>query len=295
MTLSTKRPYPALALAMQTVPAIPNDVHEIDYLCSLIAKALAEVPLLRGQLVLKGANALRKCYFEQSRRSKDLDYSTLTDIPAAALSKGMQEAVNRLRTILGSRGATSVSCCEHCFTTAPPVPLAAYDFSCTFPWRTEPTVVAVEVSLDEKIIAAPKQRKLIHAFDEPLTASIAVYSLEEIVAEKLRALLQWTRQTVEKGRTSMPVARTYFDLWWLLTERKPRLKLKGFDQLLWDKCAVRAVSFQGSESFFHPALVQLAKTNWKLQLAGLVADPPPVEMALSDTQSAVARLLAKAM
>ena len=92
----------------------------------------------------------------------------------------------------------------------------------------------------------------------------------------------------------MPVARTYFDLWWLLTERKPRLKLKGFDQLLLDKCAVRAVSFQNSDSFFHPALVQLAKTNWSSQLEGLVGALPTAEKAIDGTQRVLEKLLTKA-
>jgi len=59
---------------MQAARATPEDVHEIDYLCSFIARGVAEVPQLSESLVLKGANALRKCYFSDSRRSRDLDY-----------------------------------------------------------------------------------------------------------------------------------------------------------------------------------------------------------------------------
>jgi predicted nucleotidyltransferase component of viral defense system len=295
MIVSTKQKqlFDALRFAMRTQRAIPEDVHEIDYLCSFIVKGLAEVPQLRRKLVLKGANALRKCFFPESRRSKDLDYSTLSQLSPLVLSESMQEACVRINSTLRLSGAGAVTCSPHSFTAPPPVPLGSFDFQCLLPWRTEPTRIAVEVSLDEKVIAHPLARKLIHSFQEPLKGLITVYSLEEMVAEKLRALLQWTRQRIEKNRTSMPVSRTYYDLWWLLTRRQPRLMLNGFDRLLASKCAVRQVFFQDEASFFNPALTELAKTNWNSQLAGLVSPLPSVDQLMTQTQRAIALLIAR--
>ena len=44
--------------------------------------------------------------------------------------------------------------------------------------------------MDERVLLPAEQRQVIHEYGERLDAEVKVYSLEEIVAEKLRALLQ---------------------------------------------------------------------------------------------------------
>ena len=50
-----------------------------------------------------------------------------------------------------------------------------------------------------------------HEYGEPLSAELQVYSLEEIVAEKLRALLQQAKM-FERHGWSRSRARDYYDL-----------------------------------------------------------------------------------
>ena len=52
--------------------------------------------------------------------------------------------------------------------------------------------------MDEIVLLPAEQLQVIHEYGEPLDAEVKVYSLEEIVAEKLRALLQQVRNVREE-------------------------------------------------------------------------------------------------
>ena len=65
--------------------------------------------------------------------------------------------------------------------------------------------------MDERILRAVRRRKVIHEYGEPLEAEVQVYSLEEVVAEKLRAILQQA-DMFEKRGWSRSRARDYYDL-----------------------------------------------------------------------------------
>jgi hypothetical protein len=57
---------------------------------------------------------------------------------------------------------------------------------------------------------------LIHGYGEDLDVQAPSYRLEEIIAEKMRSLLQTHKKLVARG-CNRPHARDYYDLWRLLT------------------------------------------------------------------------------
>ncbi len=73
---------------------------------------------------------------------------------------------------------------------------------------------------------------------EVYNSHIQVYSLEEVVAEKLRALLQQVGKFERRG-WSRSRARDYYDLWRVLGSYGDRMDLADFDSRLQAKCAVR--------------------------------------------------------
>ena len=62
----------------------------------------------------------------------------------------------------------------------------------------------------------------IHDYEESLEAKVRTYSLEEIIAEKLRAVLQQTRTLRERGWTRSR-ARDYYDIWRILRNYRSQL------------------------------------------------------------------------
>jgi predicted nucleotidyltransferase component of viral defense system len=89
----------------------------------------------------------------------------------------------------------------------------------------------VEVSVDEPVLRPALEREVIHEYGEPLDTRVKVYSLEEIVAEKLRAILQHVEKLEERG-WSRSRARDYYDLWRVLKRYRDEVELAGFASLL---------------------------------------------------------------
>ena len=76
----------------------------------------------------------------------------------------------------------------------------AFTIRARFPWQKQPhTRVIIETAVDEKVLKPVQERKVIHEYGEPFDTQVRVYALEEIVAEKLRAILQHIEKLDERG------------------------------------------------------------------------------------------------
>lgn len=271
----------------------------IDHLIPAVLTGLMSVPQFAQTLVLKGGSAIRHCYFPYARFSNDLDFSTVAEVPTSVeLHDLMQEAANRAQRLLGTAGGAEIEVRER-LRAFRPVPMRTFDFS--YAWSEFHFVtITVEVSLDEVVIAGPSRRQLtlrpgLHANGEIRKTSVLAYSLDEIVAEKMRAVLQWTRQLHTRGRSDMPVARTYFDLHWLFKNHAHGLSQHRFDALLYDKCLVRDVSYSGVGSFFDSGLLKVAGASWHSQLAGVVDEVPDADGILQELSIFVAQLFSQSL
>jgi predicted nucleotidyltransferase component of viral defense system len=119
---------------------------------------------------------------------------------------------------------------------------------------------------------------------------VTVYALEEIVAEKLRAVLQHVRALEHRGWVRSR-ARDYYDLWRILGVHGDRLDATGFEPFLKAKCALRDVTFSGPESFFPAAMLQTVEKTWEQWLGPLVPDLPPYGTVIEALRPKVAELL----
>ena len=75
--------------------------------------------------------------------------------------------------------------------------------------------------MDEQLLRPATRRRIIHEYGEPRESDVLVYALEEIVAEKLRAILQHIERLVERG-WSRSRAGDYYDLWRIFGATKIR-------------------------------------------------------------------------
>ena len=93
----------------------------------------------------------------------------------------------------------------------------------------------MEITIDEPILWPVAQRAIMHEYGEPLKVEVPTYSLEEVVAEKLRAVLQQLDQLESRGwvRTR---ARDFYDLWSVLGTYEEGLDLTDFGDRLREKC-----------------------------------------------------------
>lgn len=151
-----------------------------------------------------------------------------------------------------------------------------------FPWHREFLVKAmIEITVDEPVKIKATAKKIIHGYGENIDQEVFVYSLEEIVAEKLRALLQHL-QKLEKRGWSRSRARDYYDPWKILKSYPHQLNKETLPNLFLEKCKVRKVNFDGPGKFFDKTLIDYVAQTWEQWLGPLVPDLPPFNLIIDD-------------
>jgi len=259
------------------------DIVEKDYALSYLLAAIAETPGLGEQVVLKGGTALKKIYYRDYRFSEDLDYSTLHPGPLTDIAQTMQDAVRRMAERLDERGPFEVRDAVLTLKLPHPGQQAAFLVRVRYPGQREALCrLKVEITVDEPIFLPVEKRPILHDFGEEFSVAVDVYALAEIVAEKLRALLQSRGHLAERGWGASRVCRDYYDLWSVL-KREGRLNGQVPD-LVRRKCEVRDVTFASPEAFLAEELLTVARREWNQQLLPFVSTAPSVEQVLAEVQ-----------
>lgn len=195
----------------------PQTVVEKDYAISYVLLAIARTMTLRKTFVLKGGTTLKKLYFGDYRFSEDLDVSALDAPTGPELEAALHEVATDAAGLLAAYGPFDVSMERYTEHSPHPTGQEAFIVRVRFPWHPSPLCrVKLEVTHDEPVLLPPEERPILHAFEEAIEGMVRRYRLEEVVAEKLRALLQTQRKLHARGWTR-PRARDYYDLWRVLT------------------------------------------------------------------------------
>ena len=266
------------------------DIVEKDYAISYLLSAIAETPQFGDQIVLKGGTALKKLYYGDYRFSEDLNYSTLHIGPLDALPDKMEHAIRRMAALLQERGPFEVRYEPLVLEKPHPGGQSAFIVRVRFPSQRQALCrLKVEITTDEPVLLPPEERPLLHGFGETLDTRIQVYALPEIVAEKLRALLQSLQRLDARGWGASRVCRDYFDLWEILT--RETLELSTVSAILERKCDLRGVTFTSYQDFLAEALQEVARREWDQQLLPFVPHAPPAEHILTDLEKLLPVLL----
>jgi len=178
------------------------EIIEQDYLLSWALKGFSEIPELRNNLVFKGGTALKKMYFGDYRFSQDLDFSVRKKgKDLAQLEQLIEQACLKATQLIQDLGENVEFRSEPYLEKKPhPEGQKAFVIEARLPWHREfYTKVYAEFSFQEKILMEPQKRSILHEYGETFEGNIYVYPLEEILAEKIRALLQFSKKLHERG------------------------------------------------------------------------------------------------
>ncbi len=262
---------------------IPWDVLERDYVLSWLLAGMSRVDALRETLVFKGGTALKKCYFGDYRFSEDLDFSSLEGAPTGIyMEEAMNKACETATALIDPYAQVEIKCQRYTEREPHPGGQEAFIIKARLPWHREPHArVMVEITLDEPVLQSTPEREVIHGYEESLDTMIQVYSLEEIVAEKLRAILQHQLKLEKKG-WSRSRARDYYDLWRVLGAYRHQMDLFSLPALLNEKCLLRGVSFQESEDFFRNPMLGYVRQTWNRWLGPLVTELPECDIVIDE-------------
>lgn len=267
------------------------DIIEKDYAQSYVLAGITKQPELSHSLVFKGGTALKKIFFKDYRFSVDLDFSTQDAPKGQALEKALRDALQISNILLSSCGPFEFQLKRFSERVPHPSLQEAFNIFVKFPWHRSPLcTIKIEVTHDEPVVLTPVRQPIFHGYDEKFDFTIACYHIEEVIAEKLRALLQTHQNLVTRG-WNKPRARDYYDLWSVLKHCAATVDHERLLKTLDQKCAHRHVSYKTIDDFFTPELTKEASQHWQATLSGLVLTLPTCERVLQDTKSLIEKIL----
>jgi predicted nucleotidyltransferase component of viral defense system len=205
----------------------------------------------------------------------------------------LEDAIDISRGLLSNYGPFEIQLNRYPERAAHPTGQEAFNIQVKFPWhRSALCTIKVEVTHDEPVILAPEYKPILHGYDEVLDCTVACYHIEEIIAEKLRALLQTHKKLITRG-WNRPRARDYYDLWCVLKNYSSSVNNDRLIEMLDKKCQHRDVSYETVDDFFTPELMKEAHQHWQATLGDLVSGLPDCDTILQETKSLITNLAFK--
>jgi predicted nucleotidyltransferase component of viral defense system len=154
---------------------------------------------LQSTLALKGGNAFRKAYFEHSRFSNDLDFSTQEALNIDALRDGLMQACIAARETSGIEFLVDESRLSRRAIADDETEI--YEARVYFKSFYGEEDVRIRVDLDvmefDRVFLPIQFRRLIHSYSDSsrCQATLRCFKLEELLASKLKALLGRTHSS----------------------------------------------------------------------------------------------------
>jgi predicted nucleotidyltransferase component of viral defense system len=207
------------------------------------------------------------------------------------MEQAIRKAAEAAARLLAEYAPATLTCERYTEKDPHPGGQEAFAIRAQLPWHRNPqTRVIIETAVDEKVLKPYAERTVLHEYGEPLDARVRVYCLEEIVAEKLRAILQHIEKLESRG-WSRSRARDYYDLWRIMGAYKTEMDLAGFVPFLREKCAVRQVGFASEADFFQQKMMAYVEKTWEQWLGPLVPGLPSFQTVIGELRPQIGTIL----
>lgn len=256
------------------------EIVEKDYILGWVLAGLGRHPLAGKLWVFKGGTCLKKCYVETFRFSEDLDFSLLPAAPytQSDLSGTLREVVRTAEELSGIEFPP-----DRIEVRPRQDKLGRPTFEGRIYYRGPLGIpsyprVTFDLTQYEPVLEKPTMRQVFHAYPDGLPdgLEIATYSINELLAEKTRALYERTRP------------RDLYDVVYLL-ENEP----EAFDLTLVRDTLARKCEAKGITSPAAGELLDLIRSSEELrsEWASMLAHQLPVLPQLDDLIGRLPELL----
>ena len=268
---------------------VPKSTVDKDWALGHFVAAIYSIPELMEMLVFKGGTCLKKCWFNAYRFSEDLDFTSLSPdfrftrnhLDSICLHVNQQSGILThivsLRNLKSKEKHTGFEAvikfwgADHSRKENPPS---------TDRWLTS---IKIEIILFELMAFPPTHRSVYHIYSDrlPLIAnSIPCYSIEEIISEKLRAIIQ----------RSYSAPRDFFDLWYISCNYPDAdfdLVVKAFH----NKMKYKGLTFSGVDQLLNDGNSRIVETAWKNSLIHQL--PPDLMVDFETVRNDLLKLFAR--
>jgi predicted nucleotidyltransferase component of viral defense system len=257
-------------------------VVERDYVLSWVLAGLYRQAALAETLVFKGGTALRKCYFPDYRFSADLDFTL-------RISLSPQELYSRIgiacRDITEETGISLMPVDFRTLRDVPGEEAHQGRIEYTGPLGrlgTHQPRIKLDLTVYERLVLPHENRPAHHPYSDAdgLDLTVPVYALDEMLAEKLRAMLRRAR------------ARDLYDVWQLLTRHADALDFEQSRQVLAEKARYKEFVFNDVTDFLTPENREAWAKSWEASLRRQVSMVAEYEQVVAEVEHALMDFLA---
>jgi len=258
---------------------IDPGIVEKDYVLSKALMAMSQSEPVQQSLLFKGGTALKKCYFPEWRFSEDLDFTGRELLKPKEIKAIFQTTTENATQLFGI--PMRVIEYSQYPKTGDKLTSAQLKLGYDGPLRKasgQKNNIRVDIAFAEKIVSSSNSRFIHRDYTDDIDARLSVYSLEEIVAEKLRSILQRAK------------SRDYYDVWILLKRYKKNIVIDDTLDILKKKCEFKGITFPVVEDFFAPDRINEAAPFWERGLAHQVDKLPAFDIVLSELRKLLARI-----
>lgn len=266
---------------------VPKSTIDKDWVLGHFIDAIFSVKECRDNLVFKGGTCLRKCYFQDYRFSEDLDFTSIN--PSFVFDKKLLTLITDLVTsrtevplyiqeitelrfndqLTGYKAIVKFWGADHSYNQEPPTPDR---------WNTS---IKIEIILYELMVFPAEEREVFHPYSDALSASplkIPCYSLREVLAEKLRALIQ----------RSYTAPRDFYDIWYLANNQLA-IDWVEIREAFHIKMKFKNLEFEGIHQMMNESNDKQVKAGWQNSLAHQI--PGGIEQSYEEVKQELIELL----
>lgn len=252
---------------------ISSGMIEKDYLLSKMLWSFSSLNFLRNNFVFKGGTAIRKFYFQNFRYSEDLDFSSIIVPTIEEISEALKEAKTLLMDEFGlvlEDGKPHVV-----FDQSGRVAYIEFTIKYTGPLRKSSNVKSsfrLDITCDEMVINPQNTRNYLPEYSDDKEFALRVYSLTEILAEKLRSVIQ-------RGKS-----RDYYDVWRILKYHQDEISKNAVKDFFKAKLRHRNIEFTGVDALFLKSHLNSVRAYWERGLAHQIDKLPDFDVTISECE-----------
>lgn len=267
----------AIAAALRLLPTTV----EKDYVLSWILYGISQNEKI-SEWLFKGGTCLKKCYFETYRFSEDLDFT----VPEGAIynEKDIQIALNDIADFVYENTginlrARGIEVKESINKNNHKTYIAKYTYlgPLNLPSRSQQRI-KFDITDDEIIIDHHDMRDVFHMYSDAPTPSAKIkgYSVNEILAEKTRAIFE------RQGR-----ARDIYDIVNISRNFRDHIHVGIARNGLREKFAFKSLPKPSVDLIFSQLDLLQLKAGWEDQLSHQLEMLPPAENFYNDLRPAL--------
>lgn len=245
---------------------LEDHIIEKDYILGWLLWGIAKHAVLSKSWVLKGGSAIKKCYMDTHRYSQDLDFTVLPG--GLWLPEQIKPFFHEILIHVSQKSGIDFKVKEPQFEVRPHGESCEGRIYYIGPrGNPGPTAIKLDITQAEDLMRPPVLRSIVHPYPDafPDGTQIYCYSLEELFAEKIRAL----------GERMRP--RDLYDIVYLYRRSDLNAEPELISEVLGHKCAFKAISIPQLEDIHQPEKLEEMRTRWEPMLSRAVGHLPSLD------------------